>query len=51
MKDTLQTYYDKNNGRLPVDPIPDEIKPCKSFDLKTIRIEKWMKKYLTMIKI
>lgn len=27
MSDTLQTYYDKHNGRLPVDPIPNEINP------------------------
>ena len=24
MNDTLQTYYDKHNGRLPVNPIPDD---------------------------
>ncbi len=39
-KDTLQTYYDKNNSRLPVDTIPNEVKECKSFDLKTIKVEK-----------
>jgi len=36
-KDTLQDYYDRNNGRLPVNEIPNEIKKCKSFDLKTIK--------------
>ena len=25
MKDTLQDYADKHNGRLPTDPIPDEV--------------------------
>jgi len=37
MTDTLQTYYDKHNGRLPTEPIPDEsendkpsTKCCKS---------------------
>lgn len=30
MKDTLQTYYDKNNGRLPVDPIPEEAKKSEA---------------------
>jgi len=39
-RDSLEVYYEKNNGRLPVNPIPDEIKKYKSFDLKTIRIEK-----------
>ena len=40
MKDTLQIYYDKNNGRLPVDPIPEEKKKCGYFDFKTMRIKK-----------
>jgi len=44
MNDTLQTYYDKNNSRLPVDPIPNEVKECKSFDFNTMRIEKWKSK-------
>jgi hypothetical protein len=26
MNDTLQNHYDKNNGRLPTDPIPDDKK-------------------------
>lgn len=24
MNDTLQTYYDNHNGRLPTEPIPEE---------------------------
>lgn len=27
MNDTLQTYYDKHNYKLPTEPIPDEVKP------------------------
>ncbi len=36
MSDTLQDYYDKHNGRLPTEPIPDDkndkalTKCCKS---------------------
>ncbi len=40
MNDTLQTYYDKHNSRLPTEPIPEEVKESKSFNFKTMRIEK-----------
>ena len=36
--DTLQEHYDKNNGRLPVNPIPDEAKECK--DNKALKVFK-----------
>ena len=38
--DTLETYYNENNYRLPTEPIPDEVKECGSFDFKTMRIGK-----------
>ena len=38
MNDTLQEYYDKHNGRLPVNPTLDEPKECK--DNKALRIFK-----------
>ena len=38
MNDTLQTYYDKNNGRLPTGPIPEEVKECK--DNKALKVFK-----------
>jgi len=37
LNDTLEQTYKSNGNRLPVNPIPDEIKPYKSFDLKTIK--------------
>ena len=36
MKDSLQTYYDKNNGRLPTEPIPKEIVKSVPFDMNDI---------------
>jgi len=38
MNDTLQDYYDKHNSRLPVNPIPKEIKECK--DNKALKVFK-----------
>lgn len=42
MSDTLQTYYDKHNGRLPTEPIPDEVKESK--DDKSLKDFKCVKK-------
>jgi len=36
MSDTLQTYYDKHNARLPTKPIPDKVKECK--DNKALKV-------------
>ena len=36
MNDTLQEYYDKHNGRLSTEPIPDEVKECK--DNKALKV-------------
>ena len=39
-KDTLEANYNKLGSRLPTEPIPDEVKECDSFDLKTIDIQR-----------
>lgn len=36
MNDTLQDYYNKHNGRLPTDPIPEKTKECK--DNKALKV-------------
>ena len=43
MNDTLEEYY-KKHGRLPTEPIPDEVKECKDnnishWDISTIYTE------------
>lgn len=39
LNDTLQNYADRNNGRLPVDAIKEDLKVGIYFDFSTMKIE------------